>query len=166
MRQAPNRVATVIIYLRSAGEGGARPAGGEEPLSGGDTLFPCLRAPALGGDGGGGALRTAMSARHCTALVRAFGRGERDALPLPAVAAEARELCANGTGVRITPERGAALLFASSATPDAAQPLPELFHRGCPVRRGVKLMVTFFVARRARAEDQQRDHFRVWRHSS
>ena len=66
MRQAPNRVATVIIYLRSAGEGGARPAGGEEPLSGGDTLFPCLRAPALGGDGGG-ALRTAMSARHCAA---------------------------------------------------------------------------------------------------
>ena len=106
-----------------------------------------------------------MSVRNCQALERAFGRGERDALSCPEVEAEARQMCAEGSGVRIAPERGTAILFASSATPDAAEPLPALFHKGCPVSSGTKLMVSFFIARRKRAADRLRDHLRVWQHS-
>ena len=71
-------------------------------------------------------------------------------------------MCRNGSGVRSIPGRGTALLFASSFDIDASQPLSRMWHRGCHVDRGVKLMVTKFVAPRETLRDRILAHQEEW----
>ena len=80
----------------------------------------------------------------------------------PTADAAAFEMCRNGSGIRSLPGRGTALLFASSSTADASQPLARMWHRGCHVDQGVKLMMTKFVAPRETQRDRILAHAELW----
>mmetsp|Transcript_37387 Transcript_37387/g.91076 ORF Transcript_37387/g.91076 Transcript_37387/m.91076 type:complete len:702 (+) Transcript_37387:254-2359(+) len=176
MNREPRRVATVIMYLTGGDSFGA-----------GHTLFPCLRRRDVvahsvtpQGEAAAGDWINPSSSRLdlspnsdpvCRELVRGFEEGKRD-LPSaasgriswsPSAHQAGFDMCQNGSGVRMVPSRGAALLFASSATPDASKPLPWMWHRGCHVESGAKLFVTKFVTRRETPSTAYARHTKIWR---
>jgi len=57
---------------------------------------------------------------------------------------------------------GHALLFASDFSPDASAPLAHAWHKGCPVLRGEKRMLTKFKARRVSPRDAEAEHRAAW----
>jgi hypothetical protein len=149
--KAPRRAATVLIYLSDAENDG---------LEGGETIFPCLelREPS-----------TTVAPDLCTLLGDAFASGERflrvtsasqdrpafDETAVAAVNEACAEPSASGSGsrvatrllaggLRIRPERGAALLFFSRGPGEGAPLIPETWHGGCRVRRGEKWTMQLF----------------------
>ena len=135
------RVATVIMYLRGAED----ESNGK--LIGGDTLLPCLE-PLLAGD---------ERISSCAEVAEAHKNGVRNIVFDTPIYREAYQMCElEDYGVRVTPYRGTALLFAADDTPEALNPLPETWHKGCHLRSGVKMMMTKFKARRMTPETEEK----------
>ena len=124
-----------------------------------------------------------LAAGFCRELAEGFARGERSntaQFPWSRAAVDgANRLCrraaateegaggssgssGGGGGVWVAPRRGHALLFASDAGPDASEPLPLAWHKGCQVTTGAKLMFTTFKAKREGLADRAAEHRRAW----
>ena len=135
---APARVATVLMYLH------------DEGLSGGETLFPCVRPR-------GGAARAADDDAICARLATRLAAGLEPILwPkgyadcwAPDIATRTSDMCvqappANGA-LRFSPRRGAALLFLSATSTDArAASMGATWHGSCRVESGEKVTLQKF----------------------
>ena len=135
--ERPRRVATVLMYL--SGEEEDVEDGG---LKGGETLLPCVQPRGRDGD---------IDAELCGRLRNAFESGERFLSPPGGIhsgqcfdeiaAAAASGLCqaaVPSSGLRITPKRGAAVLFLSASPEAGGGTLWQTWHGGCRVRSGEK----------------------------
>ena len=76
-----------------------------------------------------------VDAALCSGLEAHFDKGHRNAYFPPE---NERDVCLDPGGIRIAPRRGMAVMFASSKTQDASEPLPATWHKGCHVTSGVK----------------------------
>lgn len=152
------------------GEKGSAAAG--TPLEGGETLFPCVRPPAKrtkggkgGGGGGGGKPRKPAAAvsKLCAQLVKYFnGSAVRHLVPHDAQrdtsapgypqltapeAAATYSMCSSSATppgvVRYTPLAGSALLFLSASAAERRL-LEHMWHGGCRVRKGQKVIIQQF----------------------
>jgi hypothetical protein len=129
--------------------------GENDGVEGGDTYFPCLRSAAPGRAG-------AEPWPSCASLAADFGRGDFIVDGATTALGDAVRGCARGGGVRGVPKRGDALLFANAADAGARVPLPLMWHRGCAVTRGRKLLATKFKARRRTRDDRRAAHAAIW----
>lgn len=139
---APQRVATVLVYL----------TGG---LQGGETLFPCLSSTEVNGNNA--PIHEAQAEELCRRLTSGFEAGHRILWPagysdcwdpwafrsasaLCDLAAETAESAATHASrpLRVPPHSGEALLFFSSWDPNSSRPAMQTWHGGCRVLAGEK----------------------------
>lgn len=136
------RAVTALVYLTDAENDG---------LVGGETLFPCVARD--------GSNRTTEDGEGstCTRLAEAYSRGELELAMRggfdEAAARDVSGMCGvsriggedgGGTGLRVAPRRGWAVLFLS-VRPDApAEGLPHMWHGGCAVSAGEKWTLQVF----------------------
>ena len=140
----------VIPRFSSVGGGKLLPGflfmqGESDGLEGGETVFPCVQPVGRSED--------AIDVELCARLRRGFELGDRFLMPpepggmqrrsfdvRAAIAADEACAASKPTGLRITPKRGAAVLFLNAAASDdgSAAQLWQQWHGGCRVRAGVK----------------------------
>eukprot|EP00966_Prymnesium_polylepis_P301216 6960190-Prymnesium_polylepis.1 len=174
INKRPRRMVTVLMHLAGSGEveggssesegddgaaGGSDTAIGDDPAAdegvvvGGETIFPCLTNTSAPKPRAQGALCTTLDREYQTGI----GNHQLAVLTESPYgihfderkARFVSELCSRmppaQSMVRFTPRRGDALLFLS-VEPSHGRPLSQMWHGGCRVRRGEKLLLTAFKA--------------------
>lgn len=157
--QNARRVATVIVYLSEGGN-----SRDDRTLQGGETLFPCVLPRVVRkSKKGKGTKPLAAVSLMCETLAGHFRAGRiRHLTPYDGLfsmmqpnipmmtqgdAATANALCSASqppTGsLRVTPVAGSALLFLSASAAENRL-LEHMWHGGCRVRRGQKVIMQQF----------------------
>jgi hypothetical protein len=177
--RAPRRVASLLMYLTGGAES-------EYSVEGGDTYFPCLR-PFVSAGGVDCATKESKSpggpasclAEHedpaeeeqitnsalsttCVELERLVMQGQEIVFSDDTATKNAVAGCACKDGVRGKVRAGDMLLFAAADAPDASQPLPQMWHKGCEVKKGTKFFVAKFKARRWDGAWMRKEHAQTW----